>query len=352
MCLYPTLIKNKKYQANKKNGGNIPAVSDKRVLYVPVACGKCMECKKKKSRDWQVRLLEDSKHIKNGKFVTFTFSNESISKLHKDLPIYTNKNKRKLELDGYDRDNAIAKLGVRRFLEKWRKKHKKSVRHWFITELGHEGTENIHLHGIIWTDHEEDIDKIWDYGFTWVQEKEKNINESIVNYITKYINKVDFEHKEYNPIILCSKGIGAKYLETFNKSTNKYKKNETNEAYTTRSGHKIMLPIYYRNHIYNEEEREKLWLEKLDKETRYVGGEKIKIDKSEENYYKTLEFYRNLNKQLGYGDNEINWDRKNYENERRNMLFKERTKKEEIKYYIEPTIQENKLPQINQDEAF
>ena len=173
MCLYPTLIKNKKYQANKKNGGNIPAVSDKRVLYVPVACGKCMECKKKKSRDWQVRLLEDSKHIKNGKFVTFTFSNESISKLHKDLPIYTNKNKRKLELDGYDRDNAIAKLGVRRFLEKWRKKHKKSVRHWLITELGHEGTENIHLHGLIWTDHEEDIDKIWDYGFTWDKKKKK-----------------------------------------------------------------------------------------------------------------------------------------------------------------------------------
>ena len=163
MCLYPTLIKNKKYIANKKNGGNIPAVSDNRVLYVPVACGKCMECKKKKSRDWQVRLLEDSKHIKNGKFVTFTFSNESIIELHKSLPVYTNKNNKKLKLEGYERDNAIAKLGVRRFLEKWRKKHKKSVRHWLITELGHEGTENIHLHGIIWTEHEEDIDKIWDY---------------------------------------------------------------------------------------------------------------------------------------------------------------------------------------------
>ena len=28
MCLYPKLIKNKKYTKNKKNGGVIPAVSD------------------------------------------------------------------------------------------------------------------------------------------------------------------------------------------------------------------------------------------------------------------------------------------------------------------------------------
>ena len=48
MCLYPKLIKNKKYVANKKNGGIIPEVEDDRVLYVPVGCGNCIECKKKK----------------------------------------------------------------------------------------------------------------------------------------------------------------------------------------------------------------------------------------------------------------------------------------------------------------
>ena len=47
MCLYPRLIKNPKYKANKKNGGIIPAISDKRVLAVPIGCGKCIECKKR-----------------------------------------------------------------------------------------------------------------------------------------------------------------------------------------------------------------------------------------------------------------------------------------------------------------
>jgi hypothetical protein len=32
MCLYPRLIKNRKYIKNKKNGGNIPPVKDERVL--------------------------------------------------------------------------------------------------------------------------------------------------------------------------------------------------------------------------------------------------------------------------------------------------------------------------------
>ena len=65
MCLYPTLIKNTKYTKTKKNGGIIPAVRDKRVLGVPIGCGRCMECMKKKKRDWQIRLLEDIKTNKN-----------------------------------------------------------------------------------------------------------------------------------------------------------------------------------------------------------------------------------------------------------------------------------------------
>ena len=120
MCLYPILIKNKKYTANKKNGGVIPAVTDERVLYVPVGCGKCMECLKKKAREWQIRLTEEIKENKNGKFVTLTFSNESLKEISKTLK-YKKNDKRKKDID-----NEIARIAVRRFLERWRKKYKKS----------------------------------------------------------------------------------------------------------------------------------------------------------------------------------------------------------------------------------
>ena len=55
MCSYPRLIKNRKYIANKKNGGNIPPVSDLRVLMVPVGCGKCIECKKILTLEKQIK---------------------------------------------------------------------------------------------------------------------------------------------------------------------------------------------------------------------------------------------------------------------------------------------------------
>ena len=54
MCLYPRIIKNRKFQANKKNNGIIPKINDKRTEYVPIGCGKCIECKKQKAREWQV----------------------------------------------------------------------------------------------------------------------------------------------------------------------------------------------------------------------------------------------------------------------------------------------------------
>lgn len=312
MCLYPRLINNRKYIANKKNGGNIPAVTDNRVLLVPAGCGKCIECKKQKAREWNVRLQEEIKHNNKGKFVTLTFSNESIKELAENLN----------GLNGYNMDNGIAKLAVRRFLERWRKKYKKSVKHWLVTELGSNGTENIHLHGILWTDENaETINKIWKYGFTWVGDKNNGgyVNEQTINYITKYVTKTDLKHKEYNSKILCSAGIGNKYIERYDSKLNKYKENETKENYITKQGIKMALPIYYRNKIYNEDEREKLWLEKLNREERYVCGVKIDISKGDEEYEKIREYYRNKNKRLGYGDDSKNWEQKMYENNIRNI---------------------------------
>ena len=317
MCLYPKLINNRKYQSNKKNGGVIPQVTDKRVLIVPVGCGKCMECKKQKSREWAVRLHEEIRHDKKGKFVTLTFSNESIAELSKDIK----------ELNGYNLDNEIAKKAVRRFLERWRKKYKKSVKHWLVTELGGNGTENIHLHGIIWTEESaKTINEIWKYGYTWIGDKENEgyVNEKTINYIVKYVNKTDEKHKEYNSKILTSAGIGKNYINRIDSKKNKYKDKKTKETYTTRQGIKLALPIYYRNKIYTEEEKEKLWIEKLDKNIRYVNGEEVDISNGEEEYYKLLEWHRSKNKRLGYGSDKKNWEQKRYENSRRNLLTKQR----------------------------
>lgn len=313
MCLYPKLIQNRKYTSTKKNGGNVPIPKDDRVLAVAIGCGRCMECMKKKAREWQVRLLEDVRENKNGIFVTLTFSNESIAELAEGI-----ENKR-----GYDLDNEIATVAVHRFRERWRKEHKRSPRHWLVTELGHNGTENIHLHGIVWTDKEVDeIRKHWGYGFVWTG---TYVSERTINYIIKYVHKVDEDHKEYKSKILTSPGIGSGYLKRSDSKSNRYEEGkETNETYRTRTGHKVGMPVYWRNKIYGDDDREKLWLQKLDKMERWVGKIKIDISKGEEVYYKVLKEAQVRAKRLGYQNNETDWKRKKYEEERRDLLNKKR----------------------------
>lgn len=327
MCLYPRLIKNRKYTSNKKNGGIVPAVSDNRTLYVPIGCGECIECRKQKTREWQVRLNEDILNNINGKFITLTFSNESINKLCKHEKLTS--------LKGYELDNKLATLATRLFLERWRKKHKTSLRHWLVTELGHNGTENIHLHGIIWTNESySTIEKIWSYGFIWPNKENHNktyVSERTINYIVKYINKKDNIHSLYKSIILTSPGIGSNYINRKDHKINKFNNENTNELYRTRSGIELPLPIYYRNKIYSDKEKESLWLNKLNKNERYVCGIRVPADNTKE-YYTLLEHFRAINKQLGYGDLTKNWEKEEYENKRRELMIARRIELNEHGY--------------------
>lgn len=308
MCLYPKLIKNPKYRANKKNGGQAPPITDNRVQYVPIGCGKCIECRRQKAREWQIRMSEEIRENKNGKFVTLTFSNESLRELDKALDIKIKAQNMKIEQ--YIRENEIATIGIRRFLERWRKKYGKSLRHWLVTELGHEGTKRIHLHGIIFTNEpNEIIEERWGYGHIWVGDY---VNEKTVNYIIKYINKVDQDNKEYEAKVLTSPGIGRNYMNRQDWKRNKYKGENTEDTYIYKNGSKAKLPIYYRNKIYTEEEREQLWLNLLDQEKRYILGKEIDISQSEEEYYAWLEVARSKNKRLGYGDDTKKWSMRDY----------------------------------------
>ena len=141
----------------------------------------------------------------------------------------------------------------------------------------------------------------------------------------KYSTKIDEAHKEYKAKILASPGIGRGYINRIDAIDNKYQEGgKTRETYTTRSGQRINLPVYYRNKIYTEEEREQLWIEKLDKNERWVDGIKAK---DETEYYLLLQTARDKNIRLGYGENKDNWQRKEYEQQRRKMNMEKRLEK-------------------------
>lgn len=274
----------------KKNGYKPPICKDERLRYVTAACGKCYECRKQKGRAWQVRLGEEVRNDPNVIFVTLTISDESWEKLRKKY--------------SYSSEDDYIKKMVRLFLERIRKKTKKSVKHWLTTERGEQNTERYHLHGLIWGDKNGILTTLhWQYGFVYIGEF---VNEKTCNYITKYITKRDEKHKDFVPITLCSAGIGEGYLKRSDSELNRYRENKTNETYRLRNGVKINLPIYYRNKIYSEEEREKLFIEKIEKGKVWICG--IECDISDEAAYTQILQEQQLEKQKIHGDDPEQWE--------------------------------------------
>lgn len=335
MCLYPKRIINKKYVINDKNGGNVPlppvigtddlgnAIYDERVLRVQVGCGQCIECRKQKARNWQVRLNDEIKQHKYNYFVTLTFSPKGLQEVC---------NKGRLQ-----ECNAAAEYALRHSLERYRKAYKHSLKHWFITELGHVGTERIHMHGIILADEElqfnktEDVPgkgimaewKYWKYGHVFVG---TYVNTRSVNYVVKYMHKIDQDHKGFIGQVLCSPGIGRSYTDKiWNHELHKYRPGKTIDYYRLPNGSKIKLPTYYKYKFVNEDERELIWREFMDKDKVSILGQNYEAKTAGNTVISNIvEKAQESNIELGYGNDSKEYRKRNYNVTKRMLQEQER----------------------------
>ena len=123
-------------------------------------------------------MEEIKSNPKNIIFATLTFSEESLKKLE-----YNEKE-----------PNKAPQKAISLFRKRWWKKYKTPLKHWLITELGHDNTKRIHLHGIVWTElTEEQFEKEWGYGWIFFGYE---VNERTINHIIKYITKRDEPHNQ------------------------------------------------------------------------------------------------------------------------------------------------------------
>ena len=297
MCLYNSLVKNPKYKPNKKNGGQAPPVWDTRVLSVPIGCGDCMECRKKKANEWRTRLSEEVRsNPKRAYFITLTFDDKNLEKLKRleaDQDV----------VDKNINENSLCYIAIRLWTERIRKFTKKGLRYWLITEKGQCFTHRIHMHGIVWADEREYelmLEK-WDFG---IKNVGYAVNERAINYLVKYMLKPDLINKDFRSRIFCSHGIGASYVKRTDAKRNKFtwKTGKTIESYRLKNGLETALPIYYRNKIYTEDEREILWIEKLEKNERFVDGVRVDVstDEGMKLYEELVDEAREINKKLGF----------------------------------------------------
>ena len=100
-------------------------------------------------------MEEELRHNPNAIFVTLTLED----KWYKDI-------EKKYNIKG---ENNVATQAMRLWLERVRKITKKSIKHWCIPEIGGNGSERMHIHGILWgVGLDALIRKTWKYGFVFI----------------------------------------------------------------------------------------------------------------------------------------------------------------------------------------
>lgn len=267
MCvnLVPTV--NPKYRKAIKLGRPLSEYPDDFYLLVP--CGKCIDCRRKRGKEWRTRLQHELMYgnFRTVYFVTLTFSPQWYEKFEIELPTRVGISKRKANNDGISR-------AIRLFLERYRKKFGRSLRHFFVTERG-DKKGRIHLHGLIFDprlalDIERSkykgrtIDKpydllafnqrfseIWSYGYTYVEP----ISCKTVNYVTKYIVKYYDYDKEFIPKVFVSPGFGACFCRNRQMVDWTKKISGKDGRFCYVASVRRALPRYYFEKIYNEAER-------------------------------------------------------------------------------------------------
>lgn len=312
MCLNPVKIKNPAYSISKKNPLNDRQPIDERLRYIEVPCGHCPECRYKKKMSWQIRLQEHNKYMTEigykGYFVTLTFSEQSLIK----LAHFTHSNDALI----------ICSTAIRLFRDRFRKSaiSDLSQLHYFlIPELGHQNTERLHLHGIIWLNNQlpeiyidryvmprtvgSTLSQLWLYGNIYFGH---NISNRAINYITKYMLKKDNDHPDFNPNPYHSRYLGDNFLKEH--QNYKFVGKNTITQYRLDNGKLTSLPSYYLHKLYTPLEREFLQVQLLDTEYKFIHGIKVHSSQVTTDLIDTLtQEAKNRFQYLDYSHNIVNY---------------------------------------------
>lgn len=237
----------------------ITIVQGKEEIQVP--CGRCFECKKRKSNDWTFRIQQEHKNAFSAAFVTLTYDPMFVPATKSSLKTLVKK----------DVQDYIKRLRRRqeRYCEEQGFETAPQIRYYACGEYGSQ-TYRPHYHLIIFNvlemQHCTDSWQKWVYT---VNEKKELLpigyvdvqvpQEGALRYVAKYLMKPhkiprwkgDDRLPEFH---IMSKGFGAQYLTP---EMIQWHKKDLNRNYCALKGNiKIALPRYYRDRIYNATEKE------------------------------------------------------------------------------------------------
>lgn len=217
-----------------------------------VPCGKCPRCKARNVSAWSFRLMTEYKRAYTADWITLTYDP---MKMYNGL---TRKGKAitRITPKGW---MTLCKKDVQLFIKKLRQAHGKSwshpIRYFCVGEYG--GRFNRpHYHITIFNARRELLQEAWGLGQLFYGE----VTYASTGYTLKYMMKPgkipmhqnDDRVKEFR---IMSKGLGSNYLTPA--MIKWHKADLANRMYIPiEDGKKISMPRYYKDKLYNTEERQ------------------------------------------------------------------------------------------------
>jgi len=202
---------------------------------VPVPCGKCPPCKKRRVDGWVFRMLQEGLRSENSHFVTLTYDTRHV-------PISDN---------GF---MTLSKRDFQLFMKRLRKLSPCKLKYYAVGEYGTHN-KRPHYHAIIFNCPDASMyHEAWGLGQIHVG----NVTGDSIAYTMKYIDKSRYKpghgRDDRQPEFpLMSKRLGDNYLTD---EMVRYHKSDITRLYATHvGGSRIALPRYYKNKIYTEAEQ-------------------------------------------------------------------------------------------------
>lgn len=198
---------------------------------------------KRRTSGWSYRLVKEGERAQTAMFITLTYNTDNVPITQKG---YMNLNKK----------------DIQKFMKRLRKLSNEKIKYYACGEYGFEKMRP-HYHIILFNGNPEMVNRAWALDNKIIGHIHiGQVTDASIGYTLKYmtkqgkipVHKNDDRQKEFS---LMSKGLGSNYLT--NEMINWHKSDLTKRMYIPmKDNKKIAMPRYYKDKIYNEQEKKKV----------------------------------------------------------------------------------------------
>ncbi len=232
---------------------------------VPLPCGKCPPCCKRRASGWSFRLVKEGENFSLSYFVTLTYDTTHVPITPKGFmtlsrkPEHTENCRRKKNKKGIccnpsdDLQLFIKKVRKNSYVKIKNRKVYADIKYYACGEYGGLRSRP-HYHVILFGADQATITRAWDKGQVYFGD----VREASIGYTLKYISKErtvpihanDDRRKEFS---YMSKGIGKSYINA--RSIAWHIADLDKRMYLPlKDGKKAPMPRYYKQKVYNSEQ--------------------------------------------------------------------------------------------------